>query len=296
MSKNFSDIMKHSDMCKLTHKLYDDSGNPIVTGARPTLSVRGKIRCVGADGSIINTHNCTVYGGRRFIIESLFRQIPAADQQLTLNKILNVNDQVTLTDEEKLSRCVCLVGVGTGGAGTTFGSVIDATANDNNLFNIIPMRTISSPLSGDNAEKYFMRKLETINGSNYYNYYLKRVDCNGVFAKHENVDYEPKESDNDAVHDENNPLSLYNIQTFTTIPIEISSDDIKDYFRATDGDINMARFNELALYIGIPKTVHSGETTYTDYVLVEAFSHLTFNNRPMDNEGARYDFTYYVLT
>lgn len=296
MKKTFSDMYGLSNPCKLTHRLVDNDGNVLVSKERANLSIRGKVRCVGSDGSVINTHNCTVYGGRRFILEAILRQLPAAAQQLTLNEILNINDDVSVTDNEKLSRCICLVGVGTGGSGTTFGSVVDATANDNNLFDIKPLRTVSSPLSGEDAQKYFMRKIETINGTNYYNYYLKKVSCDGIFAKHENVDYEPQESDNEAVHDPNNPLSLYSIQTLTTIPIEISSDDLKDYFRAKDGDINMARFNELALYIGVPKTIVSGESSYEDYVMVEAFSHLTFNNRPMDNEGARYDFTYYVLT
>ena len=71
--------------------------------------------------------------------------------------------------------------------------------------------------------------------------------------------------------------------------------DIKDYFRASEGNLNMSRFNELALYYGIPVTITTGDTSYTDYILVEAFSHLTFNNRPMDEEGSRYDFTYYLI-
>ena len=276
------------------HKLVDKSGN-IVSNSDGNLRIRGKIRCVGSDGSVINTHNCTVYGGRRFLLEAILRQAPVESQQLTLNHILNVNDNVTVTNAEKLERAICLVGVGTGGAGTTFGSKIDSTANDNNLFNIIPMRTVRQPLTGDDAGKYFMRKVESINGETFYNYYLKKVECDGIQAKHERTDYQPSVEDNEAVHDQNNPLSLYNIQVLTTIPIEISAADIKDYFRASEGNLNMSRFNELAFYYGIPVTITAGDNSYTDYVLVEAFSHLTFNNRPMDEEGSRYDFTYYLI-
>lgn len=276
------------------HKLVDNAGN-IISNSNGNIAIRGKVRCVGSDGSVINTHNCTVYGGRRFILEAILKQAPVESQQLTLNKILNINDGVTVTNAEKLERAICLVGVGVGGAGTTFGTKIDSTANDNNLFNIIPMRTVRQPLTGDDAAKYFMRKVETINGETFYNYYLKKVECDGIQAKHERTDYQPSIEDNDAVHDVNNPLSLYNIQVLTTIHIEISASDIKDYFRASEGNLNMSRFNELALYYGIPVTITAGANSYTDYVLVEAFSHLTFNNRPMDEEGSRYDFTYYLI-
>ena len=290
MKKVFSNMM---DGFKLGHRLFDKGGN-LVASSTP-LTIRGKVRVTGADGSVVNTHNCTVYNGRRFILESLLRQEPVDTQMLTLNKILNINKDVTVTAAQKLERAICLVGVGTGGAGTTFGSKIDSTMNDNNLFNIIPLRTVRSPLTGDDAEKYFMRKYENVGGEPFYNYYLMKVSTDGIVTKHENTAYKPSIEDNDAVHDTNNPLSLYNIQVMTTIPIEISENAIKDYFRATDGNINMARFNELALYFGIPVTITAGDNSYTDYVLVEAFSHLTFNNRAMDTEGSRYDFTYYLI-
>lgn len=290
MKKAFHNLM---DDFTLSHRLFDKDGK-LVSQSAP-LMIRGKIHITGSDGSVINTHNCTIYNGRRFILESLLRREPVAGQMLTLNKILDINKDFSVTGPQKLERAICLVGVGIGGAGTTFGSKVDSTMNDNNLFKIIPMRTSRTPLTGEDANKYFMEKYETIKGEPYYNYYLKKVESAGIVTKHEQTSYEPKVEDNEAVHDSSNPLSLYNIQVMTTIPIEIAEEDLKDYFRAMDGNINMARFNEMSLYFGIPVTISNGGRTYTDYVLVEAFSHLTFNNRPCDTTGSRYDFTYYLI-
>lgn len=293
LKKNERDILNIRD------RLVDARTGESVNGGE--MRIRTKIRCVGSDGSVLNTQNTTVFGGRRWLLETIFRKLPNTSQMLTLNTILGINeDKQPASPNDLLNRCICLVGCGTGGASLTFGQVIDATANDNNLFAITPLRTVpvGADLSANERLSYFMRKRVTINNEPYYNYYLKKVTNNEIVTKHQNVNYIPAIEDNEPVKDANNPLSLFPIQTFTSVPIAISDVDIKEYFRATEGNLKASRFNELSLYIGIPVTVTDPVTqeVYTDYIAVEAFSKLTFNNRPMDSEGTKYDFNYWIIT
>lgn len=289
------------DFVGIKDKLVDAKSGALVSESMNSLRIRGKIRCVGYDGSVLNTQNCTIYGGRRSVIELLFRNIPKESQMLTLNTILDINAATQpATPADLLNRCVCLMGAGDGGASMTFGQVIDAKANDNNLFSIKPLRTVpvGADLSAAEREVYFMRKRVTINNEVYYQYFLKKVSNTEVYTKHQNVNYTPAIEDNDPEKDPNDPLSLNPIQTFTTVPISVADVDLKEHFRIQDGTLKNARFNELALYVGIPTIVRDPVTneTYTDYIAVEAFSKLTFNNRPMDNEGSKYDFVYYIIT
>lgn len=290
-----------NDFIGIKDRLIDAVTGKNISEGMSSIRIRSKIRCVGSDGSVLNTQNCTIYGGRRFILESICRNIPKASQCLTLNTILNINEDITPANAELyLNRAICLVGVGDGGATTTFGQVYDAKSNDNNLFNIVPLRTVpvGADLSAAERLVYFMRKRVIINSEAYYQYFLKKVANSEIYAKHQNVNYTPTIADNDPEKDSNNPLSLYPIQTFTTFAIPIADTDVKEHYQVNEGTLKSARFNELALYYGIPTQVTDAITgeVYTDYIGVEAFSKLTFNNRPMDNEGSKYDFVYYIIT
>jgi hypothetical protein len=292
----------NTNIPSISHRLYDDNGN-LVACNKQSLKIRGKVRIEGKDGSVLNCGNTTIYPGRRFILESLFRLLPNASQTIPINSAgyLNINADLTpASQDDYLKRSICLVGVGDGGAGLTFGEVYDAKANDNNLFHMIPMRTVpvGSDLSEADRAVYFMKKRNTHGSEQYYDYYLKKFEIPSINVVHENVNYTPSPDDNAPDMDPSNPLVLYNIQVYVAINIPISENDVKESYRADNGNIRMARFNEMALYFGLPIQVTDSVTQeqYTDYIITEAFSHLTFNNRAMDNEGSSYSFVYYLLS
>jgi hypothetical protein len=281
--------------------LYDDKGNIITQGEHTGARVRGKIRCVDANGNVSNIQNTTIYPGRRFLLESLNHVAPKASQQITLNSILEINQTLSPDDpSDILNRAICLFGVGVGGAGMQFGDVIDAGASNLNMFEQLPLRTVevTNDLSAEERQQYFMRKRVTIEDKAYFCYYLKKTTPSDIYVKLQNVNYSPKPGDNTPEKDPNDPLSMYPIQVFTTYPVIIGENDIKDYFQARDGHIRQSRFNELGLYYGIPVTVTDpiSNQDYIDYIAVEAFSHLTFNNKPMDDKNASFTFTYYLLS
>lgn len=283
--------MSTTEMPTVSHKFYDNNGNIISKNKNSRL--RGKLRGVGYDGSIINVQNSTAYNGRRYILESIFKQSPISSQKLTLNSILGINadtDSRSVASEYN-ARKICLAGVGTGGASTTFGDVYDASVNDNNLFNIIPLRCVptTSDLTTEEQAEYALKLTKTINSINYYLYYLKIVTPNAISVQLQSTNYTPSTSDNTPTKDSSNPLYSTNIDVYDIIPISISESDIKEYFKVNDGNITNARFNEIALFEGYYDSI------LKDYIHVEAFSHLTMNNRPMDTDGAKYDYNYYLI-
>jgi hypothetical protein len=289
-----------SDIPAISHRLYDSNGDLVAVSNNLT-KVRGKIRCIGKDGSILNCGNTTIYPGRRFVLEALFRLLPNTPQMVTINQTLDINPTATpQNNADYLSRAICLVGVGDGGAGLMFGDIHPVHMNHNNLVAQKPLRTvpIGNDLSVDERSVYFMRKQEQYAGQQYYNYYLKKISADQIYVMHEKVNYTPDATANDPELPPDNPLVLNNIQIYTIVNIAITDKDVKDYYRAVNGNLNLSRFNEMALFFGIPVSIEDAQTheMYTDYIAVEAFSKLSFNNRAMDTEDSSFTFQYYLIT
>jgi hypothetical protein len=290
----------HTNVPAISHRLYDGDGNLVAANTAP-LKIRGKIRCVGNDGTVLNTGNTTIYPGRRFVLEALFKLVPNVAQMITVNQALNINPTLAPSSQEDyLKRAICLVGVGDGGAGLTFGEVHPVHMNHNNLVSHRPLRTvpIGNDLSPEEKAVYFMKKQVVYKGSQYYDYYLKKIEANQIYVMHENVNYIPNPDANDPELDPDSPLILNNIQVYTVINVPITEKDVKEYYRAENGNINLSRFNEMALFFGLPVQLEDPATheMYEDYIAVEGFSKLSFNNRPMDEENSSYTFQYYLIT
>lgn len=278
-------------------KLVEIGNRGIIGG---NIGYNSRVICKDKDGNIVSDQkNTTLYGGRRFILEKLYNKTPIPNQQLTLNTILNINaSEAPVQVSDYNNRIICLFGLGIGGASNNFGEVYNPTGNENNLYEIIPLRTVpvGNDLSSAERQQYFMRRKVSIGGSLYYQYFLKKFTVSDINVKLSGANYIPTEEANDPMHDPMDPLSLEAINEFLFNTINVSEFDVKEQFLIDEGNLNTARFNELALYYGIPKTVTVEGETYTDYIMVEAFSKITFNNRPMDTEGAKYDFQYYIIT
>jgi hypothetical protein len=289
-----------SDIPAISHRLYDGNGDLVAVSTNLT-KVRGKIRCVGKDGSILNCGNTTIYPGRRFVLEALFRLVPSVPQMVTINQALGINPTTTPQNQyDYLSRAICLVGVGDGGAGLMFGEIYPVHMNHNNLVAQRPLRTvpIGNDLSPEERGVYFMRKQAVYDGSQYYDYYLKKISPDQIYVMHEKVNYTPDAEANDPQLAPDSPLILNNIQIYTIVNIAITDKDVKEYYRAVNGNLNLSRFNEMALFFGIPVELEDPTTheNYIDYIAVEAFSKLSFNNRAMDTEDSSFTFQYYLIT
>lgn len=286
----------------LSHRLYDDKGQLVARSDNFCGQIRGKVRIIGSDGSVINQTNMTIYPGRRFVLEAILKVNADEKHIRTLNEALGINHIAKPSDDIKARRKVCLVGIGDGAAkATEFGNVYGVRANDNNLVNIIPLRTIPDGtfLTGSDESKYYMRATgETIGGNKYTNYYLKEVFANEIVVKLKDTDHRPQETDNAPEKDPSDDLVLYNVQVNAIFDIQITQDDVKGYFQAKEGNINKAKFNEMSLFFGtkVELAPNAQGEVRQDYVAVEAFSRLSFNHRAMDSAGSSYRFLYYLIS
>jgi hypothetical protein len=289
---------------KTSRHIYDKRGNIIASNSREP-RIRGTLRGVN-NGNALVAHNNTGFQGRRFLLEAISRTLPNSAQQLTLNNILDINGLVTPDNPLTLhNRAICLYGFGCGGSTLTFGQVYDSSINDNNLFEIFPMRVVpvENDLSPTEREEYFMKRIAPAGkypgGDQYYEYYLKKTTHTGIMTRLDNVNYTPQIEDNTPIElkDANAPLALHNIDVKTNYPIRIAGDDGLEYYRLTAGNLRYARYNEIALFYGLPVTlnVSGGPDTYgeeyTDYIAVEMYSHLTFDNIRLDGSSNDYTFT-----
>jgi len=277
----------------------DSLQDNVAQAVSSNIGYKSKIICKDHKGNILTGENTTVFGGRRFLLESVFGKTPIQTQQLTLNSVLGIGTAYTPSQEDLINRTVCLFGVGTGGASLNYGEIYAPNGNENQLYNISPLRTVpvNNDLSSADRQKYFMRRRVNIGGSEYYQYFLKKFEVSDINVKFAGANYTPTFGANDPLHDPANPLSLTAINIFLTCNINVGEQDVKDEYRIRYGSLNQARFNELGLFFGVPITLTDDQgMQYTEYVAVEEFSKITFNNRPMDTDGSKYDFIYYLMT
>lgn len=279
--------------------------NPLERLQDHTGPMKGVLYCRSHDGKESMTQNAVIYGGRRFTLESILDVPSKQNQTLSLNRIFKTKYPDILREpgfEDDYAtpkrRKVCLIGVGTGGSGLLWGSVKDPNGNNLNLSEPIPMRTIphGSELSDEDKKKYFFETNQTIKGNRFKTYYLKLISSVEVVTAHDGKRYEPKSEDIEKTEDPSETLCTVDAQIYAEIKFSIELQDIKEYFRALENQsIKNARFSELGLYFGTLVEQSGGGTGKKDFINIEAFSRVTFNNKGMETDGSFYDFAYYLI-
>lgn len=230
------------------------------------------------------TTNELVLPGALFVAEKLINSASPIKPR-TINQDLGVS---TVESDpgftgKRRENVICLFGVGTGGAGTNFDTVVPVKYSERILQGMIPMRRVptSTDLSSAERNKYFLRKT---NGG-FYEYFLKKFEIDPtihcVYDEAGNPSVPPN-------FDEVNPGKIIN--TYMQFNIKISKDDVREYFKTAGGGISKARINTLGLFIGYPVSEHGR----TEYKGVQLFSKLNFNNEPLDNESKELNIIYKI--
>lgn len=237
--------------------------------------------------------NIILIGGRRFTLEKLFNITPNPAQRITLNSLFHVNEAEPPYNGvgPRPGRAVCLFGVGRGGSNLTFGSVKAPTAREYNLYDQVPMRYVlkSDDLTAEERKKYYLKVEE----GDHYAYYLKTFElAPRLVMKVGDQEYVPDLSDNNPIDDTSGAIiDREDVDVYVEIQLKLSAEDVREYFKATEG-LSMARVNELALYIAYQPD-HLPEV-WTDYLAIEDFSKLTFNNEPLDDETKELNIIYRI--
>lgn len=228
--------------------------------------------------------NELVLPGAIFLAEKLTNSdAPINAKTINTELGIQVNETNPGYTGKRREHCICLYGVGTGGSGTNFNTVLPVHYNERVINGFIPLRRVqtSSDLSHVEREKYFMRKVD--NG--YYEYYLKKFEIEPSIK----IEYDEPGNPSVTSQFDTQPSSKV-INTYMQFNIKISKYDVREYFKTKGGGIHNARINTLGLFFGYPET--SGGVT--EYKGVQLFSKLNFNNEPLDNETKELNIIYKI--
>lgn len=236
--------------------------------------------------------NIILIGGRRLTLEKLFNITPNVNQRITLNNLFHVNESEPAESGNgpRREKAICLFGVGRGGSNLTFGSVKNPNAREYNLYDMVPLRYVdlNNDLTAEERAKYYLRVVE----GDKVAYYLKRFELQPrIVMKVGEQEYVPDLSDNNPIDTAGELIEREDVDVYVEIQLKITADDIREFFRATEG-LEQARINELSLYSAY-QPEHQAEI-WTDYLAIEAFSKLTFNNEPLDDESKELNVIYRI--
>lgn len=222
---------------------------------------------------LFETENQIVLGGALFTLEKVFgvRSPLKVDYLNDIKGIATTGQQVT--EIYPKDNVVCLFGVGIGGCGDSYKSVKDVKFYEREIEEMIPFRLVSGQLPQNIRDKYFFKG--TYQGKNAY--YLKKFEQDPKIK----VLWKDAAGDADGTEVPNNVHTTQRteaIETFVEITLRIDKDDIREYFE-TNGGIEQARINSIALFTGVKSQLADGTV---DYKQVKMFSKLNIPNEMLN--------------
>jgi hypothetical protein len=166
---------------------------------------------------------------------------------------------------------VCLFGVGTGGSGDGIGTVVDVKFHENQIVDMVPLRVIEpANLTPTELAQYWFRSAQPDGKTAYY---LKKFEIDPVVK----VLWRDAPEDEDGSVVEagvENTTRTEPIETFVEMILKITKKDVREWF-AINGQVELARFNSLALFTGVPGLLADLTTDYKD---VNMFAKLNIDN------------------
>lgn len=269
---------------------FKDSTSPL---HRKTLWVRTEV--IGGYGRYKDKNGVSQLNEVVFRKENM---VPIGGVQYAMEKIFNISGSIStgyISDVDQLgvgspqiytsagipypsSHCVCLFGVGIGGAGANSTNAYDVSYTTRSLEQPIPFKFTDSELSPTDADKYYGKKLDSETGLT--GYYLKKFDSDPTIRHlwKDGVDDEDgsevASTGGDSSIFDGNLSRTEGIETFTEILLTIKKSDVKPWF-AANGKIEETRINELALF----SAMYDSEAN--DYAMVKLFSKVNLQNEPL---------------
>lgn len=252
------------------------------TETRPTIGVLYQKLNDGFGNPILRkvASNTVVLGGAVLALEKL-TGVTSAFKPKTLNEILSIPCTSVAPGTEK----VMLFGCGTGGAQLDWGNVVAPDIKQNNVIDLVPMRC-GSVLTGDDADKYFMKKLRA--DGTTYEWYLKEFDAPPVIKSCWKNAIDTSTDGTEILADVADSSKTEGIETFAEYELTLNTHDLHEYFAAT-GNLSMARYNTFGFYSG-EKVTGSNE-----YANVRLYAVVTFNNRDVSLESSS-SFVYRIYS
>lgn len=227
--------------------------------------------------------NTVVVGGAIESLEHLCN-VDATWKPKTLNEIYGINTSVSGNNMESY---IALFGVGTGGSGLEFGSLVEKDVKRRDVPQLIPLRSTAS-LTGDDADLYYFKK---DNGDGTYNYYLKEFSVPPVIKTCWKDALDDDTDGTEVVDEIADSSRTENLQTFAEFILDFNTKDVREYYESI-GSLDRALYNSIGLFIG--QKVQQGDGSY-EYANVRLFSYLNIDNKSVKIKTAS-QYVYRILS
>lgn len=141
---------------------------------------------------------------------------------------------------------------------------------DCDLYESIPFRCVTEPLTGAEAEQYVIRDTKTIDGTLYYRYWLKKIEFESSTVRLTKVvDHVEEQFTIDSTNLYPTPLDLFptdiaavkaRVTASVTGICRVTGAEVTEVINAMyGGDMRRARISEIGTYSGIPYNVPEQE-------------------------------------
>lgn len=228
--------------------------------------------------------NTVTVGGAILSLEMLCG-VEATWKPKSLNEIHNIDTDLVVKSSTKSK--IALFGVGTGGSGLEFGSIVEKDVKRRETPGIIPLRS-GAVLTGDDAHLY---KFKKDNGDGTFDWYFKEF-ADPPLIKTCWKDALDEDADGTEVTDEiEDSTRTENLQTFAEYLVNFNTKDVREYYEAI-GSLDHALYNSIGLYIA--DKVMREDGTY-DYANIRLFCYLNIDNKSVRIKTAS-QYIYRILS
>ena len=250
----------------------------------------------------------TTLVGSKLMIQKMLTNDYDDMSQYTLNSHFNIQPNAPFPTNPQIK----YFGVGTKGCYNADDGILSSAYNPErtnlNLYNLIPIRCrpIDDDISDSERSKYRLRTRATINGNEYWLYYLKMLTLESTNVTFKRYTLSGKQEEYELSRDNLNPkptkpsvsTSINNneaqVAACINASVIVEASEILEYIRvAHNGDTRYAKISELGLFAGedikVSGTTSQGATiTYDEATGVLLFNHSTWLGTTLSHEGYSY--------
>ena len=252
---------------------HDECGNKIKPMRMEEQNKVFRTQIIGLDSltgeKLWETENQIVLGVALFILEKCFN-VEAPITVDYINNIMGINTADPIEEIYPKDTHVCLFGVGIGGCGDAYTSVVDVKYHEREIFDMIPFRITDEEMVGSEENKYWLKRHED---DGKISYFLKSFESKPEI-KVLWRDGEEGEDGSEVATGVHNTERTEPIETFIEMILKVNKKDCREYFEI-NGNIEAARINSIGLFTGHLSTNEYGEL---DYKQVKLFSKLNIPN------------------
>lgn len=281
-----------SDSLQFSETLIDEGGQRLLAKARQDKSIIGEVEIIHKskyNGKEVFTrtirHNDLLVTGSVFVSEKMnnmrsrFITTPI-DVELGVHTADQVDNSVATVPNE----IICGLMVGNGGAGDTYNTVNRVRRANRTVPGPIPFRVVSltKDLEGTERAQYILRRAR----GEYAYYYGKRFDATPTIT----VAYADGTTVPTNVGDSISDTQF--IRIYTTYRVTVGKDDVREYFKITQGSTMRSLVNSVGLITGYPGV---DDTNNAEYFNVRGLTTLNMENQELKDSESTITFIYRVF-